>query len=640
MAIVEMKRVSILAMASDREAVLRALQKGRCMQVTEVEGGAARANAAEDRAALESVDEKLARIRWTIGKLGRFCEKEGMLKQMSIPEASAAEAGAVAADDAALMGVVEAVEACERKGGELRGLESRLRSDMRLLEPWRALNIPLDRLRDTRETVQFIGSVNKRNLDAARAAMENLPGRLDIVSEGGDEAYLWIVAHRSASEAIGNALKAADFTAAQFPPESGTAADAIQGLQARLDDVAAAHLAIENELRAAAANVPKLKILFEITASEHERRQAATRFAQTRSAFLAEGWTPVSMTDALEKRLRAVAPTCEIAFRDPADDETPPTLLSNNRFMAPFEAVVANYSLPDPRGIDPTFIMAPFFACFFGMMVSDAGYGVVMSILIPLIIHFVKPKTGLKRMMTVLFVGGLCTVFWGAMFDTWFGESIRPVLLNPLQQPIEMIGLCLGFGVLHLFVALGVGAYKNIRNGHPLDAVFDQFFWFALILGLPMLILPATSTIGTVLSIVGAGGVLLTAGRSKPTLLKKLTGGLGALYGVTSWLSDILSYMRLFGMGLATGVIGMVINMLVGMILDKGIIGLVIGIPILVGGHLFNASINILGAYVHACRLQYIEFFGKFYDDGGVPFAPLAENPRYIAIRDDAEGVR
>lgn len=173
----------------------------------------------------------------------------------------------------------------------------------------------------------------------------------------------------------------------------------------------------------------------------------------------------------------------------------------------------------------------------------------------------------------------------------------------------------------------------NFKRGKPLAALFDQGFWFFLIIGLGLLMLPATATIGKFLAIGGALGILLTAGRDKPTLIGKFTGGFGALYGITSWLGDLLSYMRLFGMGLATGVIGMVVNMLAGMLMGNPI-GIVFGIAVLAVGHIFNAFINVLGAYVHSCRLQYIEFFGKFYEDGGTMFAPLAHNPRYVAIRD------
>lgn len=640
MAIVEMKRVSLLAMASDKDKLLRVMQRAGCVQITAIEGDEIRAYISENRARLDTVDEKLTRIRWTIGQLGRFAPKQGMLSSMQMPEANAEQVHKVAEDEEALLAVVEAVEACERRSGALRGQEARIKMHKEQLTPWRTLDIPVEMLKDSKDTVQFVGAISNRGLETLTNALAGLAVRMDRIGEERDNIYVWIIAHRCDHFAVAEALKAADFSAAQFTQTAGIPAMQLEALARQYDEITMGHAAIEEELRALAAELPRLKLLYELAAEEKDREAAAANFAQTSSVFLMEGWVPEYACERLEKKLRAAAPGCDVEFRAATDEETPPTLLHNHRAVAPFEAVVSNFSLPDPRGLDPTFVMAPFFACFFGMMVSDAGYGLILAIGIPIIIHFLKPKPGMRRLMWVLAIGGVFTVFWGAMFDTWFGESIKPMLLNPLEQPLQMMGVCIGLGVLHLFAGLGVAAYMNIKRGKVLDAVFDQLLWITLIVGIAMLFLPATAGVGKVLAIVSAVGIFLTAGRAKPNIIGKFIGGFSALYGITSWLSDILSYMRLFGMGLATGVIGMVVNMLVRLVIGKGIFGIVAGIAILLVGHVFNAFINILGAYVHACRLQYIEFFGKFYEDGGRPFSPLAQNPRYVAIREmEADGV-
>ena len=640
MAIVEMKRVTLLAMAEDRDRLLHAMQRAGCVEISQVSDEAAGAYLPKDRGEWEEAGEKLARIRWTLSRLARFEPKRSMLAAMSMPETDEEEARSVAADERRLMAVVEAAEGIERRAGDLKGAEARLRARIEQLSPWKSLDIPVEEIRSTPSTVQFVGTVESRAVEGLESALEGLPVHLRRVEDDRDGAHIWIVAHQSAQGEVRDALKAAGFAPVQFAAEAGTPGRQLEALKAQLDDILKERAGLSDKLGEMAAQAPRLKLLYELVSMEKERKGAAARLLQTRSAFLLQGWVPAYAQEKLEKKLRAVSASCEVEFRDPLDDEKPPSLLANRRFASPFEAIIANYSLPDPRGVDPTFVMAPFFACFYGMMVSDAGYGLLMAIAIPLIIHFVKPKPGLKKIMWVLGIGSVFTVFWGAMFDTWFGMSIKPVLINPLEQPLEMMGLCLGLGVVHLFAGLGMGAYKNIRAGRPLDAVFDQLLWVFLLVGLGLLILPATKRVGGILAIVGAAGIFLTAGRARKNLAGKFTGGFAALYGISSWLSDILSYMRLFGMGLATGVIGMVINMLAGMILAKGIFGIIAGVAVLIVGHVFNAFINVLGAYVHACRLQYIEFFGKFYDDGGTPFSPLAPKPRYIAIRPvDAERV-
>ena len=272
------------------------------------------------------------------------------------------------------------------------------------------------------------------------------------------------------------------------------------------------------------------------------------------------------------------------------------------------------------------------------MMVSDAGYGLMMAILIPILIKIMQPGVGLRKLMLVLFGGGIATVFWGALYNTWFGFAAIPALglFDPVNNSMPVMALCIGLGAVHLFAGLGMGAYVNIRDKKPLDAVYDQLSWVLLIVGLGLLALPQTAAVGKWMAITGAAIVVLTAGRNKTkNPIKRVISGLGALYGVTGWISDLLSYMRLFGMGLATGVIGMVINQLVGMMTaGGGIISLILGAVVFVGAHLFNAAINILGSYVHACRLQYIEFFGKFYAEGGKPFQPLRFSPRHVRVKD------
>ncbi|MEA5064920.1 MAG: V-type ATP synthase subunit I, partial [Eubacteriales bacterium] len=333
---------------------------------------------------------------------------------------------------------------------------------------------------------------------------------------------------------------------------------------------------------------------------------------------------------AVEAEIKKIAPICELTLEDPAEGEQPPTFLVNKSYVRPFESIVKMFSMPDPNGFDPTFIMMPFWVCFFGMMVSDAAYGIILGVAASYI--YVKLRgRGIGQMAFILALGGLSTVFWGAMYGGWFSiEGIPALLLVPMEDPIGMLALCMGLGALHLFTGLGVAAYMNIRRGKPLDALLDQGSWMMLLIGLALL--AVSKSLGMVLSIAGAAGIVLFARRDKPNFFKRILGGLGALYGVSGYLSDLLSYARLFGMGLATGVIGMVFNTLAGMMWGSPA-GSAAAILILVVGHTFNLFINALGAYVHSCRLQFIEFFGKFYEMGGRDFSPLAVNGRYVDIR-------
>lgn len=644
MAIVEMKRVSLLALRADRDRLLRAMQRMGCVEITEIQDEQLKTYLGRERGQAENAEEKLSRIKWAISLLSRYEVKKKSLLNMfsSIPDATEEEAQAVADDAQSVMAAVEACEACERREGDLRGREARANAQIAQLRPWQEFDIPVEKLAPTRETVQFAGTIAASKIEALEGAFAPLTARLLTVGANGDEACVWAVAYRGEAKAAQEALAAADFTPAQFDSDHGTAKQQREALEKELEQIAAERAAITEEFRALAAQLPRLRILYELTAQERDRQNAAGRFAQTETAFLMEGWAPAKAAQRLEKKLHEVSPECEIEFRDPLDEEQPPVLLHNNKFAAPYESIVVGYSLPDPRGFDPTAVMAPFFACFFGMMVSDAGYGMVMAIMIPLIMHFLHPPKSMRNMMCVLTAGGIFTVIWGTIYDTWFGANLnpkflQPIIINSLENPMKMMYVCIGMGVIHLFTGVGVGAYMNIKRGKPWSALFDQGFWIILLVGVGvMMLVPGGATIGKFMMIGGAVGILLTAGRDKPTVVGKLMGGFGALYGISSWLGDILSYMRLFGMGLATGVIGMVANMLAGLLMTNPI-GYVLGVLLLVAVHAFNAFINVLGAYVHSCRLAYIEFFSKFYEDGGVEFKPLTRTPRYVAIGTEAE---
>ena len=312
-----------------------------------------------------------------------------------------------------------------------------------------------------------------------------------------------------------------------------------------------------------------------------------------------------------------------IKLQDPDPDEDFPVALDNPPLVSPFEMVTNLYSTPNPRELDPNAAMAPFFAVFFGIMMGDAGYGLIMALGTYWFLRKMKPKDNTKKLVSVIFIGSIFTFIWGAIFGGWFGNAgellgIPPLWFNPSAEPIKMLVFCFAMGVLHIFAGIGVNAYVNIRKGRILDAIFDQGLWYVFYIGLILWLAggmagldPTFSQVGKIMTIVGAVGLVLTQGRDKDHIFAKFFSGLLSLYDVTGFLSDVLSYSRLFALALTTGVIGTVINQL-GIMAGKTWYGWIIAAAVLIGGHVFNIAINVLGAFVHTSRLQYIEFYGKF----------------------------
>ena len=620
MAIAEMKRIGLLMMRRDHDPLLRLAQRMGCLHITETdlpEDNLPRKDAV--RAA--ELGAEIARYQWAIRKLAKFDPvKQSMFRPL--PDASMDDLEQ--ADQERAQHTIQAVEDLERTAGELRGRESRIRAMLDQLSPWMQLDIPTEINRSTRSVRVFTGTANAKGLERLLADWAGKPAVIKTLLPVKDSLYFWAAVHMGEAERFLQALQVIGYQPVSLPDGTGTPIEQQGEAEKALLTIDNQKKALEEELRKEAEHLPVHRLGYEALQAELDREEAQAQMVHTASTSYLYAWVPARAAPGVEAAVRAQFPDTVVAISDPKEGEEPPVLLRNNPVAAPFESIVTGFSMPHAGSLDPTAIMMPFFACFFGMMVSDAGYGIMMALLVPLLIKLMKPSKQGRKLFWVIGVGGVFTVFWGAMYNTWFGFAPWPTLFDPVNDSLPVMLLCVALGAVHLFTGLGIAAYLNIRRGQYLDAVYDQLSWFSLVIGLGLLLLPQTSEIGKWMAIAGAAVIIITAGRQKRSNpFKRVLSGLGALYNVSGWLSDLFSYMRLFGMGLATGVIGMVINLLVGMVMESGAIGIIIGIPLFVGGHLFNAAINILGAYVHASRLQYIEFFGKFYEDGGIAFTPL-----------------
>lgn len=629
MAIAEMKRITLVGMNADKGRILRKLQRLGCVEIVRT----AEESGETERARLEEIKDRLTRLEWAIKKLAPYDPvKKGMFAQRSVADSDSL--AAVQAGEGEIMARVARLEALERSLGEIRSRELRLEAMMQRLAPWLMLGVPLSTLRRG-GPVRFwllMGSAQHMSSwqEQARAGLDPMPEIREMDAQSG-QVYCVAALHESTLAEAEELIRKLGLERVQLDEFEGDPREETQTMKAQMAACEEERAEIWREMADMARDLESMRVLRDSVSVLHDRQAATERIASTRSAFVMEGWTPAAMAQQVEETIRKSARDVCLEIRDPLDTEKPPTLLVNGKLAQPFESVIEMFSLPDPRGFDPTAVMWPFFAMLFGVMVSDAGYGIVMMLMTALYIWLAKPRGGMANMARIIFWGGAGTLFWGAMFGGWFGETWHPIMFAPLDDPVSMIVLCVVFGMVHVLTGMGLAAYINIRAGRIWDAVWDQVTWFCVLLGVPMLLLPATAAIGKWMIIGGFAGIFLFGGRAKKGIFARLLGGAGKLYDVTTFLGDILSYMRLFGMGLATGVIGMVFNLLARMVMGS-FVGFIAGVVIMIAGHAFNLGINALGAYVNACRLQYIEFFGHFYEQGGVPFKPLRYETRYVDI--------
>lgn len=553
--------------------------------------------------------------------------------------------------------VDQAVEA-DHKIAESKTEINRIRTVITGLQPWENLDVPMEQM-ETKFACSVMGTVSAKTKSESliTSVLEQVPSAVvEEVSADKQLKYFFFLCLKEEKDALYESLRQFGFIPITLAESNGTAAELIQSYQAQLK-VLEKDISDAEAVLAAFSPVRKdIEFLYDSLCARRDRAKIVGDMLSTETVFYFDGWMPKRSKPQVEALLQRYEYYYDIQEPDP--DEEVPILLHNNSVVQAFEGVTSMYSLPSRHDVDPTALLAPFYFIFFGLMLSDAAYGIILSVGCAIVIKKYKPEGMMGRMLKMFFYCGISTFIWGALFGGWFGDFftvaaktifgidfvIPPIWFNPLEEPMKLLIFSLILGAIHIFVGMGVQAYMYIRDGHPLDAVFDIGLWYLLLIGLVMLgfggsISAALPTVGKYMAIVGAVGILVTGGRKKKGI-GKITGGLSSLYGITSYLSDVLSYSRLLALGLATGVVAQVINTL-GSLAGGGIVGSLVLIVVFLAGTVFNIAINALGAFVHSCRLQYVEFFGKFYEGGGREFRPFARNTKYVKIiEEDVEDGR
>lgn len=512
------------------------------------------------------------------------------------------------------------------------------------LLPWQSYDAPLE-LHETKDTDLILGTLPATaEVDQLRRDLEEKMERtvFYLINSDSEQHYGAVICLKTERAEVDDLLKLYGFNKSQFGDLRGTAADRIADFEKQLVNLAAEKEETIKSISAEEGKKESFQYLHDSLVIKRNQTAIREKLLVTKESFYFEGWLPRAQAGKVETLLTEAG--CYYLLRDPNKDEETPVLLLNGSFSGPFEAITRLYALPDSRGVDATPFFSLSYAIFFGMMLSDAAYGAILTIATFLITRKYKLEGMTGQLMRMFFYCGISTIFWGLMFGGIFGDMITVVAktffqadvvvpalwFNPMTDPMKLLIFALTLGGIHLFVGMGLNAYLSIRDGRPFDALFDVGLWYVLLIGLVLLLAGIAAPVGQWMSIIGAAGILITGGRHKKGL-GKITGGLGSLYGITGYLSDVLSYSRLLALGLATGVIASVVNTM-GSLAGGGIMGLILFIIAFVVGHGYNIAINALGSFVHSCRLQYVEFFGKFYESGGESFEPFKENTKYIEI--------
>ncbi|MEW5901539.1 MAG: hypothetical protein AB1715_08780, partial [Acidobacteriota bacterium] len=386
---------------------------------------------------------------------------------------------------------------------------------------------------------------------------------------------------------------------------------------------------LEREAEELSIHREKLARLYDLYHNERERILSSRLLGETEKVIYLEGWVMAADEGKLRAVLEPYAEASDLCLRPPHLDEEPPVMLDNPKPVRPFEVITRLYGLPQRGTIDPTLPLAPFFFIFVGLCLSEAGYGAVISLLSLLYWKSAKPKGNALLFTRLLFLLGISNIILGTLVGGWFGFPIRKLLLiDALQEPMKFIILALGLGFIQVWFSTLLGLIGGLKQKNTIQAIFVQGGWLLLVPSLVIYALTKNGTAG-ILALAGAAGVVFFAA-PKRNPLARFFGGLYSLYDISKYVGDILSYTRLFALGLSTGVIAMVVNTLARTALGIPGVGWLFAALVFLFGHVFNLFISFLGAFVHSMRLQFVEFFARFFQPGGKPFRPFRMEGKFV----------
>ena len=643
MAILKMKKLRICGVSEEQTQLIRQLQLlgsveiGAPCALTDTQG--VQVFCAGDGKSADALLRTSARLTSALETLKHYETKKGGLfaarPEKTIGELFSDEAYAAALDTA--QAVLDAQDARSRLAAE----KSRLTAVRESFVPWQQLPLPLETL-GTQHTRILLGTVPAQtDLEALRAKVFEAADevQLEQISADQQSLYLLVFVHKCAAEAVGAALREAGFALTTFDGVQGTAAENIR----RTDEAIAACEQQDAEklaeLTALAAQKSALQLAFDRCTQEIAKAQAADRLVHSEKTFCLGGWVPCEDVGKLEALLSGFC--CAWELTDPAPEEYPdvPVKLKNNKLTWPLNMVTEMYSLPAYDGVDPNPLMAPFFILFYGIMMADMGYGLLMILASIIITKKSRPKGTSGQMFGLMFSCGISTFLMGALTGGFFGDFLPqlvgiidpdttfkalPSLFTPLDDTITILIGAMALGFVQIVTGMAISFVEKIKKGQIMDAIWEELTWWIVFAGIACMALGVTNIVlyvGLAMVVVGSGWSAKGFG--------KVTAIFGSVYNhVTGYFGDILSYSRLMTLMLAGSVIASVFNTL-GAIPGNVVFFLLVS----VAGNGLNFALNLLSCYVHDLRLQCLEYFGKFYKDGGKPFEPLAINTNYVDIQ-------
>ena len=647
MAIVKMKKFTLFAFEAERKRLLEELQRFGYVNFS-------KSDPIEEFDYLKDVEvstvgnnyvEESTRIKWMIDYVGRFVEKEKGLSALKKGPVvytfneleKEANSYDYITDFNELSEISKKIDSNNQK---ITAIDNSIKE----ISPWKSIKEPIEDLNSFRKLEFIMGYLPTKSLEKFRSSIVDLKStyfeEIDIV---GRNSYCIIFTNQLEKEAVYENLRLNSFSEVNLEIK-GIVSEEIQRLEVEKKILEEENSKLTDEIKKFTVNHQKMQSVYEYYQNLSLRNTVVSNFKATDKLDIIQGYIPADKENNFKELLEKLsASKVYLEIEDAKkDDPDVPIILKNNKIASLFESVTKMYALPKYDEVDPTFILSIFYWIFFGMMVADFAYGLILFVGSGIALMTLKFNDSTKKFLKFFFALSFSTMIWGLIYGSAFGDLITlpTQILDSSKDFMTVLMLSLAFGGVHLAFGLGMKAYVLIKNGNPMDAFYDVFLWYLTLTTVILVIVGKVITLPSIVNtiafygmIVGMLGIIAFGARDSKSIAGRIAGGLYSLYGITSYIGDFVSYLRLMALGLAGGFIAVAINIIVKMLVGGGIVGIIFGVIVFVFAQLFNIFLSFLSAYVHTSRLMYVEFFSKFYEGGGKAFKKFRSENKYIEVK-------
>ena len=632
MAIVKMKKFKLFALEKDRKSLLKELQKFSYVHFVKTKEDDESLKEIELNQDMTIIKEKSQKVKWMLNYFSKLFPKE---TKKEIDESSIKETLFVLLEQqASKYDFSNDYENLANISGEIDSNKeeiANLETYRKELSKWLNIKESLGNLKAFKTAKFFLGTVAKKNFEPLKDKLRNFEHTyIEEISDESSQINIMLLTSNTEEKEFKNELKTYSFTETNFNFDTSFTEE-YEKTKSREEELKKANEKLKEKVEKLLKLIPKLLIQKEYLDNALMRETVVSNFKATDTVNVIEGYIPLDMEEEFKKIVNKNSNKSnylEITEVD-KDDEEVPILLKNSGITGLFASITQMYALPKYNEIDPTAILSIFYWIFFGMMVADFAYGLILFILSGLALMIGKFDENKRKFLKFFFALSFSTMIWGLLYGSAFGDLIKlpTQVLDSSKDFMSIFILSIIFGAIHLVIALGIKAYILIKNGHFMDVIYDVFLWYLTLTSLIILLLAGrfglsefTKNIFIACAVIGMLGIVVFGARDAKTLVGRIGGGLYSLYGITSYIGDFVSYLRLMALGLAGGFIASAINIIVKMLVSKGILGIILGVVVFTLGQSFNIFLSFLSSYVHTSRLTYVEFFSKFYEGGGKAF--------------------